>query len=165
MATEFPATIPQPYHKPTTQSTAYPAVYPSYMPRHEVFPRPPSPPSSLSSSSYAGSGVTAPDLVALIHSKASETFSTIPLDRSIAIQAQTSGQLNATNRELAELQKEALARLAGMKRTVKEGLKTAGNVKKDLKYMEEKATALSRKVEQKYPQQYREARTRIAPQD
>lgn len=89
----------------------------------------------------------------------------MPLDRTIAIQAQTSGLLNGTNVELMETRKYAAARLIQMRRITSDGLKTADELKKNLQKMGDLANGLSRRVEQRYPGQYQEARARIDPRD
>ncbi|KAI4144989.1 MAG: hypothetical protein LQ340_006473 [Diploschistes diacapsis] len=63
-----------------------------------------------------------------------------PMDRSIAKQAQTSGELNAKQRELAELQALAQRRLKATRANIADGMKAAKEVKKDLAWTQKKVT-------------------------
>ncbi|KAI5789751.1 hypothetical protein DFH27DRAFT_592293 [Peziza echinospora] len=124
---------------------------------------------SVSSSSYAGSAADEAsdeneiDLIALLTEKLSSAFDPLPLDRSLAVQAQTSGLLNSKTRELIALQEEAAARLAQTKRSFLEGMKVAKEVKADLEYVHKRVINLQKKTQQKYPVEYAMARERIPP--
>lgn len=124
---------------------------------------------SVSSSSYAGSAADEAsdendvDLVALLTERLSSAFDPIPLDRSLAVQAQTSGMLNSKTRELMALQEETAARLAQTKRSFIEGMRVAKEVKADLDYVHKRVINLQKKTQQKYPVEYMMARERIPP--
>ncbi|KAF8423240.1 hypothetical protein EV426DRAFT_534259 [Tirmania nivea] len=124
---------------------------------------------TVSSSSYAGSAADEAsdeneiDLVALLTERLSSAFDPIPLDRSLAVQTQTSGMLNSKTRELMALQEEAAARLAQTKRSFMEGMRVAKEVKADLDYVHKRVMNLQKKTQQKYPVEYMMARDRIPP--
>ncbi|KAF8476156.1 hypothetical protein BDZ91DRAFT_208543 [Kalaharituber pfeilii] len=124
---------------------------------------------SVSSSSYAGSAADEAsdeneiDLITLLTEKLSSAFDPIPLDRSLAIQAQTSGMLNSKTRELIALQEEAAARLAQTKRSFMEGMRIAKEVKADLECVHKRVINLQMMTQQKYPVEYAKARERIPP--
>lgn len=103
------------------------------------------------------------DLVALLTERLETAFDPLQLDRSLAVQAQTSGILNAKNRELMALQEEAQARLAETRRSFIEGMKVAKEVKQDLDYVHRKVKVLKQKTERKYPVEYNMARDRLPP--
>ncbi|KAI9889794.1 MAG: hypothetical protein M1814_004996 [Vezdaea aestivalis] len=65
-----------------------------------------------------------------------------------------SGALNAKQRELLELQALAQRRLAGAQSNFRDGIQAAKDVKRDLEWTQKRVTALNRKAERKYPQQY-----------
>ncbi|KAI9783967.1 MAG: hypothetical protein M1839_002912 [Geoglossum umbratile] len=125
---------------------------------------------SATSSSYAGSASgeydsSSPaaggvDLVALLSDRLTGAFDPIPLDRSLATQAQTSGALNAKHRELLELQAEAQRRLAATRANFAEGMKAAKEVKRDLEWTQKRVSALKAKAERKYPVEYNMAQDR-----
>ncbi|KAF8533960.1 hypothetical protein BDD12DRAFT_461386 [Trichophaea hybrida] len=111
--------------------------------------------SSLSSSSYAGSaedeslGGREVDMVEMLTERLAGAFDPLQLDRSLAVQAQTSGMLNSKTRELIALQEEAQIRLAETRRSFVEGMKIAKEVKADLDYVHRKVRALKQKTERK----------------
>ncbi|KAK6527796.1 hypothetical protein TWF694_004776 [Orbilia ellipsospora] len=126
-------------------------------------------PSSLSSSSYAGSaadeydvdgGMATEDLVGVLTERLITAFDPIPLDRSLVVQAQTSGMLNAKNRELMELQVLAAKRLSETRANFLDGMRVAKQVKTDLEWLQKKTDALKVKAEQRYPVEYNMARER-----
>ncbi|KAL7272841.1 hypothetical protein RUND412_004338 [Rhizina undulata] len=125
--------------------------------------------SSISSSSYAGSAdgestdTKEVDLVALLTERLAGAFDPLQLDRSLAVQAQTSGMLNSKTRELIALQEEAQARLAETRKSFLEGMKVAKEVKSDLEYVHRRVKVLKQKTERKYPVEYNMARDRIPP--
>ncbi|MCJ1330716.1 hypothetical protein MMC10_007402 [Thelotrema lepadinum] len=80
-----------------------------------------------------------------------------PMDRNIAKQAQTSGQLNAKQRELAELQALAQRRLKATRANIADGMKAAKEVKKDLAWTQKKVTSLNAKAAAKHPSAYKKA--------
>ncbi|KAF3931265.1 hypothetical protein ABW19_dt0209166 [Dactylella cylindrospora] len=124
--------------------------------------------SSLSSTSYAGSAadefedgsMATDDLVSVLTDRLITAFDPIPLDRSLALQAQTSGMLNAKNRELMELQALAQKRLSETRSNFLDGMRVAKQVKTDLEWLQKKTDALKAKAEQRYPVEYNMARER-----
>ncbi|KAK6503685.1 hypothetical protein TWF481_008688 [Arthrobotrys musiformis] len=124
--------------------------------------------SSISSSSYAGSAadefedgsMETNDLVTVLTDRLVAAFDPIPLDRSLVVQAQTSGLLNAKTRELMELQALAQKRLAETRANFLDGMKVAKKVKGDLEWLQKKTDALKAKAEQRYPVEYNMARER-----
>ncbi|KAL8878243.1 MAG: hypothetical protein Q9198_003904 [Flavoplaca austrocitrina] len=125
---------------------------------------------SLTSGSYAGStagdsdssngGVSGIDLVELMNDRLSNTVDPLPLDRSLARQAQTSGALNAKHQELLELQALAQRRLKGARSNFADGMKAAKEVKKDLDWTQKRVSALKTKAERRHPVEYQKARQR-----
>ncbi|KAI1821216.1 hypothetical protein F4861DRAFT_533130 [Xylaria intraflava] len=67
-----------------------------------------------------------------------DAFDPLPLDRSLATQAQTSGALNAKHRELLELQAKAQARLAKTRARFADGLRDAQEVRTNLEWTSKK---------------------------
>ncbi|KAI4164536.1 MAG: hypothetical protein LQ342_001849 [Letrouitia transgressa] len=105
---------------------------------------------SLTSGSYAGStngdsdsshsGTSGIDLVEMMNDRLSNAVDPLPLDRSLARQAQTSGELNAKHRELLELQALAQRRLKGTRANFADGMKAAKEVKRDLEWTQKRVT-------------------------
>lgn len=128
---------------------------------------------SATSSSYAGSaseyestGTTASvDLLDYMGDRLNSGFNPTGLDRGLAKQAQTSGELNAKHRELLELQALAQRRLAGARTSFAEGMKTAKEVQKDLQWTQKRVDALNERAARKYPQQYKAAQGRYPAPD
>ncbi|KAL5120888.1 hypothetical protein ACEQ8H_001075 [Pleosporales sp. CAS-2024a] len=129
---------------------------------------------SAASSNYAGSasdyessgGPTSVDLLDYMGNRVNGSFDPIPLDRSLAKQAQTSGELNAKHRELLELQALAQRRLMGAQASFAEGMKAAKDVQKDLQWTQKRVDALNDRAARKYPEQFRSAQRRYpAPVD
>ncbi|EPS44468.1 hypothetical protein H072_1576 [Dactylellina haptotyla CBS 200.50] len=124
--------------------------------------------SSISSSSYAGSALdefedgsmATDDLVSVLTDRLVAAFDPIPLDRSLALQAQTSGLLNAKTRELMELQAMAQKRMSETRANFLDGMRVAKQVKTDLEWLQKKTDALKQKAEQRYPVEYNMARER-----
>jgi len=92
-------------------------------------------------------------------------FDPLPLDRSLAIQAQTSGKLNAKNREIAELQAKTQARLAKTRARFAEGIQDAKEVKRDLEWSQKHVSALKTKASRKHSSEYKKARDRYPSPD
>ncbi|KAJ5158505.1 domain KxDL [Penicillium coprophilum] len=87
-------------------------------------------------SSFASySGV---DVVDVLSDRMQDAFDPTPLDKGLARQAQTSGQLNAKQQELLELQALAQRRLKGARANFTEGLKTARETKRDLEWTQKR---------------------------
>jgi hypothetical protein len=121
---------------------------------------------SASSSSYAGSaseyepssnGAASVDLMDYMSERVASAYNPMPLDRSLAQQAQTyvllilqnpqwttnsgisrSGQLNAKQRKLMELQALAQSRMAAMQANFAQGIKDAKEVQRDLKWTQDR---------------------------
>jgi len=129
---------------------------------------------SAASSNYAGSasdyesthGATSVDLLDYMGNRLNGSFDPMPLDRSLAKQAQTSGELNAKHRELLELQQLAQRRLMGAQASFAEGMRAAKEVQKDLQWTQKRVDALNDRAARKYPEQFRTAQRRYpAPVD
>jgi len=129
---------------------------------------------SATSSNYAGSasdydsssGAASVDLLDYMGNRMNGSFDPMPLDRSLARQAQTSGELNAKHRELLELQALAQRRLAGAQASFAEGMRAAKDVQKDLQWTQKRVDALNDRAARKYPEQFRSAQRRYpAPVD
>ncbi|GFF43682.1 biogenesis of lysosome-related organelles complex 1 subunit KXD1 [Aspergillus udagawae] len=110
-----------------------------------------------SSASYSGI-----DVVEILSDRMQDVFDPTPLDRGLAKQAQTSGQLNAKQRELLELQALAQRRLKGVRANFSEGIKIARETKSDLEWTQKRVknfvpSALKSKAEKAYPSEYRRA--------
>ncbi|TDZ39679.1 Biogenesis of lysosome-related organelles complex 1 subunit KXD1 [Colletotrichum sidae] len=124
---------------------------------------------SVANSSYAGShsgdfesahSASGVDFNDYMQDRFAQTFDPIPLDRNIAVQAQTSGKLNAKHRELLELQKKAQARLAKTRERFNEGYRDAQDVRADLEWTQKKVTSLKSKTSRKHNKEYNKARAR-----
>lgn len=102
-------------------------------------------------------------MVDMLTQRLAGAFDPLQLDRSLAMQAQTSGMLNSKTRELIALQEEAQARLVETRKSFVEGMKIAKEVKADLDYVHRKVKVLKQKTERKYPVEYNMARDRIPP--
>lgn len=61
------------------------------------------------------------------------------------------------------LNEEANRKLANTARRMKEGLRVAREVKRDLEYIQGRVDVLSRRTRERYPDQYAAARARIGP--
>jgi exonuclease VII small subunit len=128
--------------------------------------------SAISTSSYADSAVSADyetassnlgngvDLHEYMQEKFEEVFDPLPLDRSLATQAQTSGKLNAKHREILELQAKAQARLAKSRTRFAEGMQDAKEVKRDLEWTQKRVSTLKTKASRKHPKEYQRSRDR-----
>ncbi|KAL1794295.1 hypothetical protein ACET3X_007716 [Alternaria dauci] len=129
---------------------------------------------SATSSNYAGSasdyestsGAASVDLLDYMGSRVNGSFNPMPLDRSLAKQAQTSGELNAKHRELLELQQLAQRRLAGARMNFADGMKAAKEVQRDLQWTQKRVDSLNERAARKYPDQFRTAQGKYpAPVD
>ncbi|KAJ6441823.1 KxDL domain-containing protein [Purpureocillium lavendulum] len=108
-------------------------------------------------STGSASGV---DFQEYMQERFANSFNPIPLDRSMAVQAQSSGKLNAKHRELVELQKQAQARLARTRERFQEGMRDAREVRGDLEWTQKKVSSLQSKASRKHPKEYSKARAR-----
>ncbi|KAF2457560.1 hypothetical protein BDY21DRAFT_285971 [Lineolata rhizophorae] len=121
-----------------------------------------------SASEYASSESTAGsvDLLDYMSDRVSGAYDPVPLDRSLAKQAQTSGQLNAKTQEIARLRALAEQRLAAVQADFSQGMKTAKGVERDLQWTQRKVNDINARAQRKYPEQYRAASQRYpAPVD
>jgi len=124
---------------------------------------------SATSSSYAGSSsgeydstssANGVDLQEYMQDRFSTTFDPLPLDRTLAIQAQTSGLLNAKEREVLELQQLAQQRLARSRARLAEGYQDAKEVKSNLEWTQKRVSHMKTKTSRKHPKEYKQARAR-----
>ncbi|KAN0083105.1 putative conserved domain containing protein [Elaphomyces granulatus] len=97
------------------------------------------------------------DVVDMLNDRMNNAFDPTPLDKGLVKQAQSSGQLNATQRELLELQALAQRRLKGLRANFSEGIKAANETKRDLEWTQKRVSALKTKAEQVHPDEYRRA--------
>ncbi|KAL8646219.1 MAG: hypothetical protein Q9210_006263, partial [Variospora velana] len=148
---------------PSALSVAVPGKSPQNLPMHRasysrVAVSPPQAGSSanssavpsLTSGSYAGSSggdydssngpASSVDLVELMNDRLGSAVNPLPLDRSLARQAQTSGALNAKQQELLELQALAQRRLKGARANFADGMKAAKEVKRDLDWTQKRVS-------------------------
>jgi len=109
------------------------------------------------SGDYDSSSISGVDVVDMLHDRVNNAFDPTPLDRGLVMQAQTSGQLNAKQRELLELQALAQRRLKGVRSNFSEGIKAAKETKRDLEWTQKRVSALKSKAERSHPDEYRRA--------
>ncbi|KAJ5155727.1 hypothetical protein N7492_008530 [Penicillium capsulatum] len=95
------------------------------------------------------------DVVDVLSDRMQNAFDPTPLDKGLARQAQTSGQMNAKQQELLELQALAQRRLKGVRANFNEGLKTARETKRDLEWTQKRVSTLKTKAEKAHPDEYR----------
>ncbi|KAL5340091.1 hypothetical protein BJX70DRAFT_397104 [Aspergillus crustosus] len=78
------------------------------------------------------------DVVDVLNDRLQNAFDPTPLDKGLAMQAQASGQLNAKQRELLELQALAQRRLKGVRTSFADGIKVARETKRDLEWTQKR---------------------------
>ncbi|KAI1475088.1 hypothetical protein K445DRAFT_129188 [Daldinia sp. EC12] len=105
----------------------------------------------------SGGSVNGVDFNDYMQNRFDESFDPIPLDRSLARQAQTSGQLNNKHRELLEMQAKAQARLAKSRARFQQGLNDAREVHADLEWTSKKVSSLKKKAEKHHAKEYQKA--------
>lgn len=116
-----------------------------------------------SASSGAAPGV---DLLDYMSERLNGAVDPLPLDRSLAKQAQTSGELNAKTQELLQLQALAQRRLAATRANLADGIKAAKDVQRDLEWTQKRVSAINQRAARKYPAEYKMAAQRYpAPVD
>ncbi|KAK3314662.1 hypothetical protein B0H66DRAFT_317404 [Apodospora peruviana] len=129
---------------------------------------------SVPASSYAGSSqgeydsagsASGIDLNEYMQDRFADTFNPLPLDKCTAVQAQTSGHLNAKQRELLDLQAKAQARLAKTRARFAQGLEDAREVRADLEWTQKKVSSLKSKASKKHSKEYSKARARYPSPD
>lgn len=114
----------------------------------------------------ASSGAASVDLMDYMGDRLHGAFNTMPLDRSLAKQAQTSGELNAKTRQLQELQALARSRLAATRANFADGMKAAKEVQHDLQWTQKRVAAINQRAQKKYSTEFAIASQRIpAPVD
>lgn len=112
--------------------------------------------STYASSDYASSeSANSVDLLEYMNNRLAATYNPVPLDKSLARQAQAqvspspqqsykaniksrSGEMNAKTRQLMELQALAQQRLQAAQASFGEGIKTAKEVQRDLQWSQKK---------------------------
>ncbi|KAL1960898.1 hypothetical protein VTO42DRAFT_5881 [Malbranchea cinnamomea] len=112
---------------------------------------------SASSSNYSGV-----DIIDTLHDRMSNVFDPSRLDKGVAKQAQLSGQLNAKQRELLELQALMQRRLRGARANFAEGIKAAKETMSDLEWTQKRVTHLKAKAERTLPNEYKAAAGKYA---
>ncbi|KAI2617299.1 hypothetical protein GGS26DRAFT_596468 [Hypomontagnella submonticulosa] len=115
--------------------------------------------------SQSGASASGVDFNEYMQNRFDDSFDPIPLDRSLARQAQTSGKLNNKHRELLEMQAAAQARLAKSRARFQQGLNDAREVHADLEWTSKKVSALKKKAEKKHAKEYQKARERYPSPD
>ncbi|KAL4810042.1 hypothetical protein BDV18DRAFT_130177 [Aspergillus unguis] len=105
------------------------------------------------------------DVVDVLNDRLQNAFDPTPLDKGLARQAQTSGQLNAKQHELLELQALAQRRLKGVRTNLADGMKVARETKRDLEWTQKRVNALKTKAEGLHPEEYRRASKRYTLDD
>ncbi|OAL52040.1 hypothetical protein IQ07DRAFT_401355 [Pyrenochaeta sp. DS3sAY3a] len=166
----IPITVPQKpgYYYPPQHSYGRVAASPPEAPDSVTTSGVPSYEPSATSSNYAGSAsdydsssnVASVDLLDYMGNRLNGSFNTMPLDRSLVKQAQTSGELNAKHRELLELQALAQQRFASVQASFSDGMRAAKEVQKDLQWTQKRVDALNDRAARKYPEQYKTAQRR-----
>ncbi|KAK2740195.1 hypothetical protein FQN57_006206 [Myotisia sp. PD_48] len=114
------------------------------------------------SSSGTYSGV---DVIDALHDRMGGAFDPSRLDKTIAKQTQMSGQLNAKQRELLELQALMQRRIKGARTNFAEGLKAAKETKADLEWTQHRLSSMKAKTERTLPNEYHAASSKYAYTD
>ncbi|KAF2102004.1 hypothetical protein NA57DRAFT_73443 [Rhizodiscina lignyota] len=181
-----PVSVPQkqgtyPYPYPYQAAYGRVSVSPPEHPESSTGSGVPSYDPSAASTSYAGSayagsaseydsssstGTNSIDLLEYMNGRLADAYNPEPLDRSLAKQAQTSGQINDKTRQLRELQALAQQRLAAAQSNFAEGIKSAKEVQRDLQWTQKRVSAINQRAARKYPAEYKVASQRYpAPVD
>ncbi|KAK7552660.1 hypothetical protein IWX49DRAFT_121835 [Phyllosticta citricarpa] len=106
------------------------------------------------------------DLLDYMGERLNGAFDVLGLERSVQMQCQTSGELNAKTRELMHLQALARQRLAATSRNFAEGMKAAKEVQRDLEWTQKRVSSINQRAARKYPNEYKMASERYpAPVD
>jgi len=114
-----------------------------------------------STSDSRSAAVQSVDVLDMMSDRLQRTMDPTSMDRTIANQAQASGNLNAKQRELAELQAMAQRRLKTARKNFSEGIKAAKEVRKDLEWTQNAVNDLNLKASQKHAAAYKTANERI----
>lgn len=124
---------------------------------------------SSSVSSYAGSAVTVGQshfsAVDFLSEEFMSAFDPSCLDRSIAVQAQTSGMLHAKQQELEAAYKMAISRLEELHVEFANGVKYIRQTEKDLDYCQRKVQNLLKRTKEMYPVEYVRAREEVVGEE
>jgi len=153
-----------------------PSKAPTHTPYYPIGRVPMSPPEISESSTTTGSrtsgsisgdydssnGMSGVDVLDMLERRVNNAFDPTPLDRGLVVQAQTSGNLNAKQRELLELQALAQRRLKGVRNSLNEGIKVAKETKHDLEWTQKRVSTLKSKAERVHPDEYRRATQKYA---
>ncbi|KAK9456727.1 hypothetical protein V1511DRAFT_524256 [Dipodascopsis uninucleata] len=122
---------------------------------------------TTSTSSYAGSDAETAEeeeefsAAEYVTDKIIQAFDGISLDRAVVIQAQSSGLLNSTTRELEQLHDIATKKIQKIRVSYSEGIKSLREVQKDLKWVQRRVDTLKKKASEKYGKEYARARELI----
>ncbi|EGD84487.1 hypothetical protein H112_08189 [Trichophyton rubrum D6] len=114
----------------------------------------------------SSAGYSGVDVIDTLNDRMSNVFDPSRLDQGIAKQTQLSGQLNAKQRELLELQALMQRRVKGARANFAEGIKAAKETKADLEWTQKRVSAMKAKAESALPKEYRSASSKYAyPED
>jgi hypothetical protein len=91
----------------------------------------------------------------------SGALSSAEFNRSMVLQAQTSGNLKSKEMELLQLQNEAQERLQEYKVRFKQGMKLLQQVSKDLKWANSKTQQLEAHISLRHPIEYSQAKEKV----
>ncbi|PGH00068.1 hypothetical protein AJ80_09229 [Polytolypa hystricis UAMH7299] len=100
-------------------------------------------------------GYSGVDIIDTLNDRMSNVFDPSRLDKGVAKQAQVSGQFNAKQRELLELQALAQRRLKSARANFADGIKAAKETKSDLEWTQKRVSNMRAKAEQSLPEEYR----------
>ncbi|EEP82379.1 conserved hypothetical protein [Uncinocarpus reesii 1704] len=120
---------------------------------------------SASDFDVSSSGYSGVDVIDTLNDRMSNVFDPTRLDKSIAKQTQLSGQLNAKQRELQELQALMQRRIKGARSNFAEGIKAAKETKSDLEWTQKRISSMKVKAERNLPSEYRLASSKYAFDD
>lgn len=115
--------------------------------------------SDFDTPSSACSGI---DVIDTLNDRMSNVFDPNRLDKGVAKQAQLSGQLNAKQRELLELQALMQRRLKGARANFADGIKAAKETKSDLEWTHKRVSNMKTKAERTLPTEYRAANSKYS---
>ncbi|CCH41963.1 hypothetical protein BN7_1502 [Wickerhamomyces ciferrii] len=101
------------------------------------------------------------DPVEYLNDSLENALTSMEMNRSMVIQAQTSGALKGKELELIQLQQEAEERLLQFQKRFKDGLKTLRQVVKDLKWTQQHVSGIRKHLETNHPIEYSQSRDKI----
>lgn len=115
-----------------------------------------------STDSYESQEEAAPfDPVEHLQVSLDNALSSLEFNRSLALQAQISGQIKSKELELLAMQEEAQRELVELQKVFKQGLKTVRLVSKELTHTAQRVRMLQRVVEDRHPIEYSQARDKV----